>query len=193
MMMRGMLWVIVTGCVIVLTACTRGSAVPTELTPSAWATSSSAALPSHARLTPNPATPPADIVLTALQAQQIATVNGFFEAYNAGHRDEALAFFDADAVFSDCDYREQRQIGTANQITVADWLTQRIADHDQFVIERIVITPQSSTALGVVYARRTNDTLRSLGQPDGIEPQLATKIILTADGRRIGVFSHGCG
>jgi len=61
------------------------------------------------------------------------------------------------------------------------------------VVERIIITPQSSTALGVVYARRTSDTLRSLGQPDGIKPQLATKIILTADGKRIGAFSNGCG
>ena len=136
-----------------------------------------------------------DLVLTGLQAQEVGTLMAFIRAYNAGRLDEALALFADDPLtqFSDCDHRENREIGGRGRDAIAQWLAQRIADHDRLVVARIELSPRDSHAMGVVYARRTSDTLRALGQPDGFAPQLATKVIFTDDGMYIETFAHGCG
>ena len=54
--------------------------------------------------------------------------------------------------------------------------------------------PDPSTGAHVVavaYARRTSDTLRALGFPNGINPQAATKVVFTATDDRIRAFANG--
>jgi len=46
-------------------------------------------------------------------------------------------------------------------------------------------------AIGVGYERRTSDTLRALGFPNGIKARLATKVIVTKTGDRIHAFVNG--
>lgn len=64
----------------------------------------------------------------------------------------------------------------AGQDTFAAWLGQRFADHDQLILGQITIGGQGGLVMGVSFARRTSDTLRAQGLPDGIEPQLAAKV-----------------
>jgi hypothetical protein len=65
------------------------------------------------------------------------------------------------------------------------WLEERFRDHDRLVLAAIRDAGSNGSvrALLVRYARRTSDTLRRLGFPNGIVPQVAQKLPF--------VFVHG--
>lgn len=63
------------------------------------------------------------------------------------------------------------------------WLQQRAADHDRLEIGSVEVGSPGTHVLGVTFTRRTSDTLRSLGHPQGITPTLGAKVVF---GRRTG-------
>lgn len=126
------------------------------------------------------------------QAQEIAAVVAFLDAYNAGRLQSALARFAADAVVSDCDYRKVEDMDFHGRTEISGWLRARMADHDHLMVGRIYNEnpEQPVGVVGVEYQRRTSDTLRALGFASGIRPKVATKVVFTADGR-IQRFANG--
>jgi len=102
-----------------------------------------------------------------------------------------------DPVVSDCNYATATVVDLRGRDQVSAWIDGRIADHDRFTVERIENgnTDASSAAIGVVFARRTSDSLRALGFADGVRPQSETKIRFTGAGNnlRIEAFANGPG
>lgn len=114
----------------------------------------------------------------------------FIEAYNAGQLDAALVLLDDRIDVSDCDYEAVKAISFQGKAAVAEWLRQRIADHDQLIVRQIEALGEGGA---IAYALRTSDTLRRLGFPDGIQPMAATKVIFAQNEnpKRIAVFVNG--
>jgi len=134
---------------------------------------------------------------SATQARMVATLVGFLDAYNAGRVDAALAFLALDVTGSDCDYRTASSVSISGLDTARRWLQDRAADHDQLMLESVANeNPDPSTGSHVVavsYSRRTSDTLRVLGYPNGVSPRLATKVVFTTSDDRIHAFANGPG
>jgi hypothetical protein len=129
-------------------------------------------------------TPP----LPTPQTAEAGIVIAFIRAYNAGDLAAAVALLDDRAIASDCDYQRVRPIAFMGKTAVTDWLRQRMADHDQLTISAIDV---GGGAIGVGYSRRTSDTLRKLGFPNGIQPSAGTKVLFTSDRKHIGAFANG--
>ncbi len=127
----------------------------------------------------------------------VATLVGFLDAYNAGRVDAALAFLAPDVTGSDCDYRTASTISISGTDSARRWLQERAADHDQLVLESVANeNPDPSSGSHVVavsYSRRTSDTLRALGYPNGVSARLATKVVFTASDDHIRAFANGPG
>lgn len=125
----------------------------------------------------------------------VATLVAFLDAFNAGSVDAALALLTPDVVLSDCDYRTGSSRNVSDTAGARQWLQGRAADHDQLVLESVENSnPDPTTGSHVVavsYARRTSDTLRALGFPNGIKPSLASKVVFTATDDRIRAFANG--
>lgn len=136
-------------------------------------------------------------IVTALasDAQRVALVQRFIEAFNRGDRSALLALMGDGSVVSDCDYTNAAVVDVAGRDQVSAWLDSRIADHDRFATELIENsnTDESAPALGVTFARRSNDSLRKLGFTAGIRPQLAAKVRFSGSGQdqRIEAFANG--
>lgn len=122
------------------------------------------------------------------QTAEAGIVLAFIRAYNAGDLAAAVALLDDRASASDCDFQRIRPIAFNGKTAVTDWLRQRMADHDQLTVRVIEV---GGGAIGVGYTRRTSDTLRKLGFPDGIQPKAGTKVLFTSDRKHIGAFANG--
>lgn len=134
--------------------------------------------------------------LVVAQARGVATVLAFFSAYNEGRVDEALRLLTDDVLLTDCDYRAGRSIRADGKDQAAALIRAKVADHDAFVLGEFGFNPPEDVvgrmfAIDISYARRTSDTLRSLGFPDGIVSRLAAKAILTKDGDRLRALANG--
>jgi hypothetical protein len=134
-------------------------------------------------------------VVGAPQARMVATLMAFLDASNGGRVEAALAILTDDVSISDCGYRPTRLITANGSAAARQWLSERAADHDQLVLESIRNeNPDPTTGshvVGVSYARRSSDTLRSLGHPNGVGPQIASKVVFTATDDRIRAFANG--
>ncbi|MFL5802505.1 MAG: hypothetical protein ACJ8CR_12290 [Roseiflexaceae bacterium] len=177
---------------LILTGCRSGPTSGDTSTGAAPATTALATMVQLTAATPAPSVPPPERAtappLPTPQTPSAGLVIAFIRAYNAGDLAAAAALLDDRAVASDCDYRRVRPIGFIGKSMVMDWLRERMADHDQLTIGKIEV---SGGAVGVGYTRRTSDTLRTLGFPDGIRPISATKVLLTSDRKHIGAFANG--
>jgi len=153
-------------------------------------TTQTAALPERATALPLPIPQPrVDCDLQfAWCAEEVGAVLTFIRAYDAGDLDAALGLLDDRVTVSDCDYQRVRPIAFIGKRAVTDWLRQQMADHDQLTVHEIEV---SGDALGIVYSRRTSDTLRQLGFPDGIQPGSGTKVLFTSDRQHIVTFANG--
>jgi hypothetical protein len=127
-------------------------------------------------------------LLPTPQTAEAGIAIAFIRAYNASDLPAAAALLDDRVVASDCDYQRGRPIGFTGKLAVVDWLRQRMADHDQLMISKIDV---GGGAVGIGYGRRTSDTLRTLGFPDGIRPISATKVLFTSDRKHIAAFANG--
>lgn len=136
-------------------------------------TNAPAATPAMRSGTPTPG----GATLNARQAREVATLMAFLAAYNAGALDATLAAIAEPLVWSDCDYARGVAVTGQDRAAFAAWLRQRFADHDQLILGQVILGGQDGLVMGVSFARRTSDTLRAQGLPDGIEPQLAAKVI----------------
>ncbi len=123
--------------------------------------------------------------LTAEQAREVTTFMEFIRAYNAGQFDASLALLDEQVIGNDCDYGSAKVISFQGKSEAAEWLRQRIADHDRLEVSRLLDeNPDPQTGrhvIGVEFARRRNTTLQRLGFPQGITPKLRAKVVFTAD------------
>ncbi len=133
--------------------------------------------------------------LSARKARQVATVLSLLDAYNRGSLDQVLALLDDGIGWSDCNYSSILVVNLTGKSEVATYLQQRFADHDRLEIGTIFNhNPEPETggrALGIQYVRRTSDTLRALGFPNGISPDLASKVVFTDRDDRIVAFANG--
>ena len=149
--------------------------------------------PTSASSVPSPS--PLTFRVGAPQARMVATLVGFLDAYNAGDVDRALALMTDDVSISDCDYRALAVLSPIGRIAARQWLSDRAADRDQLILESVrnenPDPASGSHVVAVSYSRRTSDTLRALGFPDGIEPQAATKAVFTATDDRLRAFANG--
>lgn len=138
-------------------------------------------------------------IVTALasDAPRVALVERFIAAIDRGDRSAVLALMIDDPIVSDCDYANVAVVEVRGRDKVSAWIDGRVADHDRFTVERIENgnTDASSAAIGVVFARRTSDSLRALGFADGVRPQSETKIRFSGSGNdlRIETFANGPG
>ncbi len=177
----------------VIASCTP--AVTPSPTPSAPASTAvpQSALPSRVGSTPLPLT----FALSASQVSMVGALTAFLSAYNAGQVSAAQFWLTDDVQISDCGYRPVGLITASGKAQALEWLNQRKADHDHLTIDRVENeNPDPATGshvLGVVYARRTSDTLASLGFPSGIVPQGATKVVFNATDDKIRAFANGPG
>jgi len=133
--------------------------------------------------------------LSELQAQEVRLTVQFINAFNTRKLRPALAVFAPGAGVSDCDYRRVRAVQFLGKKQIAAWLRRRFTDRDHLGVARIFNENPAAPAgaVGVDYRSRTNRTLRALGFPRGIKPQLGSKVRFTL-GRRpllIEAFANG--
>jgi len=132
----------------------------------------------HLQATPTPGQP---IILDQQQSQEVAVLIEFIRAYNAGRVSTALSLFGPEYNWSDCDYRHVAVLVGRDKASLRRWLEGRAADHDRLGIGRIMVGTEQEQVLDVTFKRRTSDTLRALGRPQGIVPVLGAKVVF--DGR----------
>lgn len=152
---------------------------------------SPSATPRRNEATPSGTAPPLTFSVDGVQARYVATVVAFVDAFNRGDSAEAVSLFGEHSGVSDCDYRNVKAVSLDGRSAVEGWLRERAIDHDRLVISRIFnANPDGDHVVGVVYARRTSDTLAALGFPSGIVP-LTSKVVFSADGGQILAFANG--
>jgi hypothetical protein len=120
--------------------------------------------------------PPAFVVNNA-QAQEVAAVVNVIGAYNRGDVAAVMQHIVGGqggiVLTADCNYRTHRSIRYEGREGMERWLRQRYADHDHLIVRRI---EGNVGVVDVQFSRRTSDTLRALGYPNGIVPQVAAKV-----------------
>ncbi|MGI8687460.1 MAG: nuclear transport factor 2 family protein [Thermomicrobiales bacterium] len=176
------------------------TAAPTPLSLSSpTGTAVSVGVSSATAESPETATPstPSNVYLAPELARALGTTEAFLRAYNAGQHDTALALLTEDSTLYDCDYDTGSAIEAVGKDQASAWLQARIADHDQLVVAELFYGPtawrEPSTgiiAIAAVYERRTSDTVRALGFPDGVKKN-PSKVILTKTGEQIRNFTGG--
>jgi hypothetical protein len=137
---------------------------------------------------------PTTFTLSARQAEEVSVAVRFVQAFNQRQLRAALALLTRSADVSDCDYRRVRAIEMRGRSQVTRWLRQRFRDRDDLQVARISnANPEQPTGVVAIdWARRTSNTLRSLGFPTGIKPQLGAKVIFTTTTPiRISRFANG--
>jgi hypothetical protein len=151
--------------------------------------------PPPAARTAAPTPDPLTFRVGGSQARMVATLVAFLDAYNSGDVSRALALVSDDVSISDCDYRGPTLLNAIGRDATRQWLTDRVADHDQLTLESIRNENPDPTSgshvVAVSYSKRASDTLRALGYPNGIVPQTATKVIFTAADDRLRAFANG--
>jgi hypothetical protein len=123
----------------------------------------------------------------------VIVILDFFNALNAGNFDDAVARLDDGIGISDCDFQALKNISFAGKLESAQWLRARIADHERFFVNDVLGGGLSPSVWGVEFDRRTSDTLRRLGFPNGIRNQISAKVILTSDLKQLDRLALGPG
>lgn len=181
--------------VTLMTACTTvpASTAAPPTAPANAVSASAAASPAWPSQTVPP--PPLTFQTSAAQARMVATIVAFLDAYNAGRVEDALVLLSADVSISDCDYRAVSVITANGREAARQWLTERAADNDQMVLRSIANeNPDPVTGshvVGVGFSRRTSDTLRSLGFPNGVSPHGFAKVVFTSTDFKVRGFANG--
>jgi hypothetical protein len=183
----GLLAVFLTACAVSPNVESSTDAASLPITPTAVALTGAPTPIPTTRNAPSPeqATVPP---LPTPQTAEAGIALAFIRAYNTGDLTAAASLLDDRVVASDCDYQRVRPIAFTGKMAVMDWLRQRMADHDQLTISKIDV---GGGAVGIGYARRTSDTLRKLGFPEGIQPMIATKVLFTSDRKHIAALANG--
>jgi hypothetical protein len=138
--------------------------------------------------------PPTTFTLNARQAEEVSAAVQFMDAFNRRQLRAALALLTRSVDVSDCDFRRVRATEARGRRQVTKWLRQRFRDRDHLEVARMwnANPEQPSGVVAIDWARRTSNTLRSLGFPAGIKPQLGAKVVFTTTRPvRISRFANG--
>jgi hypothetical protein len=142
------------------------------------------------------APPPTTYSLVAVQAQEVAVTIRLVNAFNAHNLGQALATFTPNAIGSDCDYGRAQAVSFRGKRQIRAWLRGRFADGDYLGLARLANANPSepSGVLSAEWSIRKSKTLRGLGFPNGIVPQLNAKVVFTSKLLpRISAFANGPG
>jgi hypothetical protein len=124
---------------------------------------------------------PGPYVIGARNAADVTTLVNFETAYAAGQLNRALTLIADAVVVSDCDYVTGQGVESRGKDETARWLNGKFADHDRFEVARMYNASGQPGVIGVVFSRRTSDSLRALGFSDGIRPPGSAKATLSDD------------
>jgi hypothetical protein len=124
---------------------------------------------------------PGPYVISARNAADVTTLVNFEIAYAAGQLDGALTLIADAVVVSDCDYATGQVVESKGKDETGRWLTGKFTDRDRFEVARLYKASGQPDVIGVVFSKRTSDSLRALGFSDGIRPPGSAKAILTGD------------
>lgn len=116
----------------------------------------------------------------------------FFDAFNSGQVDAALELLDETVRVSDCDFDHVQDVEFEGKAQVAEWLGQRIADHDQLFVSRVWGGALQPGVFGIDFDRRRSNTLRRLGFPDGAKYPSA-KVVVVLESMLIDGIALGPG
>lgn len=111
--------------------------------------------------------------------ERVALIGRFLTALNAGEADVAVEAFAADSGFSDCDFIHARAYEQRGLSNVKAWIRERVQDHEALVAATYEVPDLDPLVAGISFASRSSDTLRRLGFPNGIVPDLAAKVRFT--------------
>jgi hypothetical protein len=120
--------------------------------------------------------------------EALQAVARFFAAFNAHQPARALVWFTNDPRYAryvganDCDFRNHTTVGFLGREEVGGWLKVRARDHDRFVVDHVRLIGTRPAGAAVTYRLRQSDTLRALGYPQGIVPDVVTKVGFTTRG-----------
>jgi hypothetical protein len=151
-------------------------------------TSQSAATPSAS--SPVPAAPSTDPYgwIDAAAARRVAAVVKLIDAYNSADMAGLQGLLaPVVAAWADCAGDKFVAISAtlrpvAKAETIA-YFQARFADHDRLEVGRITTAPANGgEGVGIQFARRSNDSLRALGFPDGIVGPQTNKTVFDASG-----------
>jgi hypothetical protein len=111
----------------------------------------------------------------------VAVTIRFVNAFNAHNLQRARTTFAPNAGGSDCDYRHVQVVTFKGTREIAAWLRKRFADDDHLGIARLWNgnAAQPVGVLAAEWAIRKSKTLRRLGFPHRIMPQLSAKVVFT--------------
>ena len=134
---------------------------------------------------------PPTFSVNGAQARQVAILVNLVAAYDDGRVEDALALVDERVGVSDCDYRRASVVTFSDRLGAERWLRQRVYDHDRLRVQSIWNLNPGDPVVGVVWALRSSDSLKSLGFPNGIRPQLSAKVIFDRATDRVRGFAYG--
>ncbi len=149
-----------------------------------------------------PATASADAYgwIDAAAARRVATVVKLVDAYNVADMAGVQALLAPEVAWADCAGDKfvtiSGEFGTPRPMTKAEtipYFQARFADHDRLEIEQITTAPcNGGDCVGIRFARRSNDSLRALGFPNGIIWPLTNKTVFDATGL-VRAFANASG
>jgi len=117
--------------------------------------------------------------VTPEEAAHLGAVKAFYDAYNAGSLEPALALLSATARILDCDYAHRTQATYSGRDGLTASLRARFADHDLWKVEFYQEAPENVNSIVIFPLERRNDTLRRLGAPDGVKKSFPLLFVLT--------------
>jgi len=134
------------------------------------------------------------------EVQARDAVVAFMRAFNRHDATAALAWFTTDPRFTryvganDCDFSRGETVAFYLRTAVARWLRERAHDRDRLTVRSIRLLGKQPAGAAISYTRRSSDTLKQLGFPDGIEPTNETKLGFTTLGPvRFTFFTNATG
>lgn len=117
--------------------------------------------------------------VTPEEAAHLGAAKAFYDAYNAGSLDPALALLSASGRILDCAYASRTQATYSGRDGLTAYLRARFADHDYWKVEFYQEVPENINTVVIFPLERRNDTLRRLGAPDGVKTSFPLRFALT--------------
>jgi hypothetical protein len=141
---------------------------------------------------PVPATASADPYgwIDAAAARRVTTVVKLVDAYNAADLAGVQALLAPEVAWADCAGDKfltiSGEFGTPRPMTKAEtipYFQARFADRDRMEIAQITTAPcNGGDCVGIRFGRRSNDSLRAIGFPDGFVGPQTNKTVFDASG-----------
>jgi hypothetical protein len=127
--------------------------------------------------------------VTALEAQALAQVVRFYDAYDAGHLADAMAMLSDNPRLTDCDYQARATFVLAGRAAVSDYLTERFANSDYWGVEFYQGSPETEIAVTtmqvvIIPRQRQSIDLAGLAAVGGMKHDFAGLLFYALVDRR---------